>query len=404
MKISLRRIKIITTVLTLVFIASIIFIYGLNTINAASTIVGDGSATITLNSSSISVNGTGVTANGNQVTITSAGVYTVSGTISDGTVIVDTDDEEKVEITLNGANITSSNTAPINVRNGEVILTLTGSNTVTDGSSYTYDDVTEEEPNATIFSKDDLTINGSGSLNVKANFNDGINCKDDLKVSSGTITVNAVDDGLVGNESLEVNGGSITVNSQGDCLKVSEEEDTEKGDLQIDGGTLNLTSSDSDGLKAYRLVELNGGTTNITASSQGIKTDVQVVINDGTLNVLNSYEGIESTYIQINGGNIDIYATDDGINASQDSNEVSVLIEVNGGIINVEVGQGDTDAFDSNGDIVINGGTITVIAPTSSFDADGTATLNGGTVTINGQVVTELPQEQGPGGGGGRPF
>jgi hypothetical protein len=131
------------------------------------------------------------------------------------------------------------------------------------------------------------------------------------------------------------------------------------------------------------------GSLDITAADDGIRGTTVVQIDGGTININRSTEGIEATCIQINGGIIDIYATEDGINASRKSRSYSLLIEVNGGDISVEVGSGDTDAFDSNGNIVVNGGVIAVTA-TSAFDSEGTSTLNGGTVTVNGSVVAQL--------------
>jgi hypothetical protein len=341
------------------------------------------STQIILSSNSISVNGAGATANGSKVTISSAKLYTISGSISDGQIIVDTQDEEKVEITLNSVSITCLNSAPINIKNGEVKLTLVGNNVIADGTSYIYDDAAKEEPNAAIFSKDDLTIKGTGSLTVRANFNDGINCNDDLKISSGTINVTAVDDGLVGNESIEVNGGNITVNSKGDCLRVTEEDDIDKGDIQIDGGTLNLTTTDDDGLSAFRLVEVNDGTLTISALSQGLKSDTDVVINGGSIKVTKCKEGIEAKRIDIIGGNFIAYASDDALNGTMgertERNDGSEVI-ISGGSHYLSASGGD--AVDSNGTFTMTGGTVAACGPTSgpnvAIDVNGSTTVSGG--------------------------
>jgi hypothetical protein len=118
-----------------------------------------------------------------------------------------------------------------------------------------------------------------------------------------------------------------------------------------------------------------------------------VEIDGGTITIESCEEGIEATFIQINGGMINIYANDDGINATTKSDSYEVLIEVNGGIVNVTMASGDTDGFDSNGDIIINGGTINVDA-SSAFDANGTAELVNGELTVNGEVMTEIVQTQ----------
>ena len=92
-------------------------------------------------------------------------------------------------------------------------------NTITDGDSYTFEDSTTDEPNATIFSKDDLTIRGNGTLTVNANYNNGITSKDDLKITGGNITITSADDGLMGKDSITIKGGNITINASGDGLK-----------------------------------------------------------------------------------------------------------------------------------------------------------------------------------------
>ncbi|MEN8907230.1 MAG: carbohydrate-binding domain-containing protein [Clostridiales bacterium] len=354
-------------------------------------------AQITLSNNSISVSGSGAIASGNQVTISSAGQYSISGSISDGQIIVDTADEDKVEITLNSASINCSNSAPINIRSGEVILTLRGDNSTTDGESYNYDDSVDEEPNAAIFSKDDLTINGTGSITVNGNFNDGINCKDDLKISEGTINVTAVDDGLRGKESVEVNGGNITVNAQGDGIKADEENETEKGYVQIDGGVLNIKSGD-DAINAFNLTEINDGTLSISATDKGLRSDNVVTVNGGNVNITKSDEGVEAKTITFNGGTTNIEATDDSLNATMGSrteqDDGSQLI-INDGELYLNSANGDS--LDSNGSITIKGGTVAVHGPQSSIevgaDCNGPFTVSGGLVMIAGgnSSMTQYP-------------
>jgi hypothetical protein len=199
---------------------------------------------ISLAGDTISVAGDGAVVNGSSVSITAAGTYTLSGTLNNGQIFVETDDEDPVVLILNGVNITNATSAPIYVSNADkVVITLAEGteNVVTDGDSYLFadaaaTDAASAEPNATIFSKADLTINGSGSLTVNANYNNGIVSKDDLKIVSGAITVNAVNDGIKGRDSIAVKDGTITINAGGDGMQANNDEDAEQGYIVIEGG------------------------------------------------------------------------------------------------------------------------------------------------------------------------
>ena len=166
--------------------------------------------TITLNGSSASTSASGVKVDGSMVTITQAGVYKLSGTLN-GQVKVEAGTDAQVVLILDGATITNSSGSAINVVSADdVVLSLNGSNTVTDGTPSD----TNAEDNAAIYSDADLTITGSGSLTVNANYNDGITSKDDLYILSGNITVTSKDDALRGKDSLTVAGGTIKVTSE----------------------------------------------------------------------------------------------------------------------------------------------------------------------------------------------
>lgn len=321
---------------------------------------------------------------GQDVTLTEEGVYVLSGEATDVTVVVEADDEAKVQIVLDGVSIENESVPAIYVKSADkVFVTTTSSDNVMEVTgSYEADGDTNLD--AVIFSRDDLVLNGTGTLTIVSAEGNGITSKDDLKVTGGTYSITSLMDALEANDSIRIAGGDITIVTDKDGLHSEYDEDLSVGYIYILDGTLNITAAD-DAIRGTSIVQIDGGTISIETST----------------------EGIEATQIQINGGEIDIYATDDGINATAKSNVYDVMVEINGGTISLSIGSGDTDAFDSNGSLYINAGTIDITAPTSAFDVDRTAELNGGTVTVNGQTITQITQSQmgGPGGtrrGGGR--
>ena len=157
--------------------------------------------------------------------------------------------------------------------------------------------------------------------------------------------------------------------------------------------------NDEDNTAGY--IYICGGTFDIIAGGDGVQATTVLQIDGGTMNI-NATEGLEGTFVQLNGGDINITASDDGVNATSKSTAYNVKIEINDGNLTVNMGQGDTDGIDSNGDLIINGGTVNVNGQ-SPFDFDGQGQLNGGTVYTNGTQITELSNQFGMGGGmGGR--
>jgi hypothetical protein len=411
---------------------------------------------IVLNRNSASVDGEGASVNGSVITIASAGTYNLSGTLDDGQVIVNTEDDDVVRLILNGVDIYNSTSAPVYVIKADkvvIILADNNQNSLTDASSYIYENVDEDEPNATLFSKSDLSFYGNGTLIVNGNYNDGIAGKDGLIVKSGNIVVNSVDDGIRGKDYLILEDGNITINAGGDGLKSDNEEDSTKGYIFIEKGTLNITSigdaltAQTDALIAYGELNLvsgggsssnagtsvsskgikglvntiieggniainsaddaihsngnfvvNGGSLILSSGDDGIHADGAITINSGDIAITTSYEGIESSSITINDGTVNITARDDGFNASKgnggETNDLSTL-HLKGGKIVVNSVQGD--GLDSNGSIIISGGTIVVHGPQSNpevgMDYNGTCNITGGFVVISG---TNSNMTQGP--------
>ncbi len=386
---------------------------------------------IVLNGSSITVDGAGATVDGSKVTIASAGTYNINGSLADGQVIVNTVDEGIVRIILNGVSISNSSGAPIYIANAQKTLIVLADNTenfITDGNLYIYDDPEEDEPNAAIFSKDDLTIYGNGSLVVDGNYNDGIASKDGLIIAGGTVTVSSTDDGIRGKDYLVIKDGNITVDAKGDGFKSDNDEDFTKGyvfieygtidivsggdaiaaetdvliaegeiilssgggsgsyidentsakgikavvNTIIDGGTFTVNSAD-DALHSSGNLSINGGSYGISTGDDGIHSDDILTINSGEINITKSYEGIESKVITINNGDLHIVSTDDGINVTEGGGDESP-----GG-----PAPGD---YSSSGDyyLYINGGYIAIDADGDGIDINGSVVMTDGNLIIHG--------------------
>lgn len=225
---------------------------------------------ITLNGDTISVSGNGVGADKNTAEITEAGTYVVSGTLNDGQLIVNADKEDMVRIVLNGANIKSSSTSPVYVKQAEkVIITLADGteNTVSDGSEYVFETESETEPDSAIFSKDDLVFNGNGTLVINSNYNDALKSKDDLVIMSGTFNITSADDGIVGKDSLIIKDGTFNINAESDGLKTTSTKEN-KGELTVENGVFNITSG-NDGIQSESTVYLIDGEYNIKTGNGG---------------------------------------------------------------------------------------------------------------------------------------
>lgn len=400
---------------------------------------------IALNESSIIVDGAGVTVDDNKATITAAGTYEIRGSLADGRIIIDTGDEKKVKLVLNGVDISCSTNAPIAILAADevvVILADGSENHLSDGSSYVLSSE-EDEPNAALYSKADLTITGNGSLTVQGNYNDGIASKDGLVISGGTISVAAVDDGIRGKDYVVVRDGDIEVVVQGDGLKSDNEEDAALGyvlidggvvdvsaggdaidgqtdavvtggevslssgggsngridestsakgikgmvSVVIDGGTITVSSAD-DAIHSNGSVTIDGGTLILASGDDGMHADTALEINGGDISITESYEGIESAAITINDGNIRIVTSDDGINVAGGADSSGMNMGPGfGGRPGVRPGGGqgpDNFAAAGNYRLTINGGYIYMDAGGDGLDSNGAIEMTGGVVIVNG--------------------
>ncbi|UWG98978.1 carbohydrate-binding domain-containing protein [Dehalobacter sp. DCM] len=347
--------------------------------------------------------------------ISKSGIYEITGTLKDGSLVVDVDkttDSGTVYLVLNNATVSSTTSAPIYVKNAEkVVLMLENgtTNSIYQGSGCKVD--ADDEPSAAIFSKADLTITGSGTLKVTSDYNDGISGKDTLKIIDGTLNVTAKGDGIVGKDVLAVKQGTITVTAVKNGIRSTNDTDTSLGNILIAGGTLSITSG-SDAAKAKGTLEIDGGTLNVTTGGgYAQNTTVQTDNNFGKMNSDSAQTTETSTDTEsINGlsacrniivtqGNVTVSAYDDALNAG-----TNLLIQ--DGILNLQAGDdgihSDTNVTIDNGtitikhsnegiegsNITINNGKITLTTSDDGFnvnDNSGLETINGGVIVINAQ-------------------
>lgn len=376
---------------------------------------------IALTGQGATVSGEGAAVEGSTVIITAAGTYVVSGELTAGSLTVNAGDADKVQIVLSGASIRNEVGPALNIQQADkvfVTLAAGSQNTLADGASYTLAEG-EDEPNAALYSKADLTINGTGALTVEGNYRHGVNSKDDLVVTGGTLTVTAKEDGLRGKDCVKVADGSFAITAGGDGVKSNNDEDPTRGFVSVDGGTFAVEAGD-EGFQAATYLRLAGGDAQIKAADHALRSDVEAAMSGGTyvveaggkgmnpetkftmdggtFTVAGCEEGIEAEEVIVNDGELSIVASDDGINAavaerSDETAEAAVaanasedcLIQINGGMVTVDAGG---DGLDSNGYVEVNGGVVLASGSAgggdSALDYEYGAKITGGAVILAG--------------------
>lgn len=326
---------------------------------------------ISLNGSSVSIDGDGAVCSGTEINITGEGTYIISGTLDDGKIIVNS--VGKVQLVLDNADITCSDSAPIYVEAADkVFVTMADGteNTLTDSSSYIYADESVNEPDAVIFSHDSLTLNGSGTLNINANYNEGVTCKDDIVIAGCTLNITSVGNGIKGKDYVAVSGAAINVDSQEDGIKSTNIEDADMGFVYIKDGTIN-----------------------ITAQEDGIQTDTEFISEGGTINIVSgggvdSAAPIQNNDFGVNGGRGDwqgwnetaeTETTEEDTTISTKGIKGAELIYISGGTFNIDSAD---DTLHSNGAITINGGEITMKSGDDGIHADSQINIDNGSVII----------------------
>lgn len=339
---------------------------------------------IELSGASASVVGAGASVSGSAVTIASEGTYVVKGSLSNGQLVVDAADTDKVQIVLAGAEIENASGPALYVKQADkcfVTLAAQTENALVDGADYVLEEGADE-PSAALFSKADLTINGAGSLRVQGNYRHAIASKDDLVITGGVFDVSAVEDAIHGRDCVKIFDGSFALSAGEDAVEASNADEAGRGFVSIEAGTFSVNAAD-DAFHAETLMRIAGGTIDVAACA----------------------EGLEGAVVFVSGGTVHIVSTDDGINASSSATDsdpasadagqggrapgavggASCAVAIAGGYTVIDAGG---DGIDSNGTFSMTDGVLLVMGPTSAdnsfFDYDVSATISGGTCLMAG--------------------
>ena len=360
---------------------------------------------IKLSNDSTTCDSDAVQISGNTVTIIDEGTYILSGTLTDGMVIVDAEDTDKVQLVLDGVDITSAESAAIYVREADKVFITTASdsqNTLTNGGTYTAID--DNNIDAAIFSKSDLTLNGAGSLTITAKAGHGVVSKDDLVLTSGTYQIDAASHGLSGKDSVRIASGSYTIVSGKDGIHAENADDTSLGFVYLADGTFDITS-DGDGISAGNWLQADGGVYTVkagggsenvqksdgewqfgpgqktestdtteedTVSMKAIKAAGELILKGGKYSLDSADDTIHSNAnVTISDGEFTLASGDDGIHADS-------ATTISGGTIDITESYEGIEGLS----IDITGGETYVSGPTndgnSALDYNGTGTVTGG--------------------------
>lgn len=349
----------------------------------------------------------GVAINGQTVTITEEGTYVFSGTLSEGQIVVDADDA-KVQIVLDNVDITCASSAAVYVKSAEkVFVTLAEGSQNTLRNTDEYVAVDDNNIDAVIFAKSDLTLNGTGSLTIVSAEGHGIVSKDDLKITGGTYDITAAGHALSGKDSVRIADGTFILTAEKDGIHSGNEDNEEKGYIYIADGDFTITS-DGDGMDASNIVQIEDGTFDITAGGgaayslkthesdmpggpgggmpqNGERPDGEIMPQDTTTDESGtSTKGIKAGgSMYLNGGTYQIDSADDSIHSNAN-------ITIADGTYTLATGDDGVHADDA---LIVNGGTITV---TESYEG-----LEGLTVTINDGTIDITARDDGINATGG---
>lgn len=383
----------------------------------------DGATKISLSDGGCAVDGAGAVADGTTVTITAGGTYVLTGQMSAGQVVVNADGE-KVQLVLDGASVTSADSAAILVRAAKKVwLTLADGTQNKLATSGSFAEDNEYSIDGAVWCKSDLTINGTGVLKVSSAEGHGIVCKDELALVSGDVEVEAARHAVQAQDAACVVAGTWSLTAGTDGIHCGDDDDAEKGSVLIVGGTVSIDAG-SDGVDATNVLEVDGGEVTVSAADDGLHSERALQVDGGTVTVAKSCEGLEGSAVTLNGGVIDVTSSDDGVNAAGDPTGDSGAeatgvgasgpeaageqpeAAANGGQTPIGDGQASEGAdaqaptgaggqapgaggamdYGSTAQVTINGGKLTIQACGDGIDSNGGLTVTGGETYVFGPV------------------
>ena len=353
---------------------------------------------VTLSDDGITGETDGVAINGQTVTITEEGTYVFSGTLSEGQIVVDADDA-KVQIVLDNVDITCASSAAVYVKSAEkVFVTLAEGSQNTLRNTDEYVTIDDNNIDAVIFAKSDLTLNGTGSLTIVSAEGHGIVSKDDLKITGGTYDITAAGHALSGKDSVRIADGTFILTAEKDGIHAENADDEEKGYIYIADGDFTITS-DGDGMDASNIVQIEDGTFDITAgggAANSLKThesDMPGGPGGGMPQNGERPDGEDMPEMgeKPDGANMpEMGEKPDGENMPQDTTtdesgtstkgiKADGDMYLNGGTYQIDSAD---DSIHSNANITIADGTYTLATGDDGVHADDTLIVNGGTITV----------------------
>lgn len=337
---------------------------------------------IQLNGDSATCSSNAVKIDGSTVTIQDEGTYVLRGSLDNGMIIVNAESTDKLQLVLEGVTINSETSAPLYIMQADkVFVTLAEgtANTLSNGGSF--EAIDENNIDAAIFSKDDLTLNGLGSLQVTSPAGHGIVTKDDLVITSGSYTIDCASHGLDANNSVRLINAAVTVNAGKDGIHAENDEDVALGYVYIESGTYYI-SAEGDGISAGATLQIENGDFNIlsgggSANSTKEHSDDWGMFGGGKGGHGGGKPGQDMKPGQEPGSQTTTSDEDDSVNMK--GIKATGNLVVNGGSFVINSAD---DAVHSNASMVVNGGTFEIATGDDGFHADETLTVAAGTINI----------------------